>query len=425
MPGKRIFGRTIDRYDVPDTPQLEKVQREHLRHSIEHLHGPEEIVYDKDETVVLCLLRNGRHYLKSFLEHYFSLGAKHIVFLDNGSTDGTVEFLKQYDRVTVLRSGLSFKTYQLLMRKYLVERFGRNRWTLLVDIDELFDYPYSEVVDLRSLLEYLNEQRYTAVVSYMLDMFPEEPLSEFRNSDEVFVKKLHRFYDTSNITAFDYHAAEETGNVLANEEIKILQGGVQRRLFNLHPMLIKHPLIFLEDGVRPADMSEHWVGGARVADFAGVLFHYKLSGSLAGLVRREVEERRYVNRHGKYEKYHKVLKETPSLLIKNGASRELESVNDLVGNGFLPVSALYMEFVQERAPGRLVEAFFRARREIELQRREPGTRVQQLQGELVEERRRADFLQKQLEGVLGSRSWRTLNLMNRLRKKFLQRTRRS
>src|SRR3712207_1634759 len=35
---------------------------------------------------------------------------------------------------------------------YLVDRFGEGRWTLYVDIDEFFDYPYSDVVGLDSLL---------------------------------------------------------------------------------------------------------------------------------------------------------------------------------------------------------------------------------------------------------------------------------
>ena len=32
---------------------------------------------------------------------------------------------------------------KLVMQQYLVARFGKGRWSLCVDIDELFDYPYS------------------------------------------------------------------------------------------------------------------------------------------------------------------------------------------------------------------------------------------------------------------------------------------
>ncbi len=440
------YGRHAGRYDVPDTPQLERVRKWILRNNVEHLQGPEEIAYEKDELVVLCLLYNGRHYLRSFIEHYFSLGAKHIVFLDNGSTDGTVEALRDYENVTVLRSTLHFKKYQLLLRQYLVERFGRQRWTLLVDQDELFDYPYSDVVDIGTLLRYLNEHSYTAVAAYMLDMFPSEPLKESTGSEEIPLKKIHRFYDLSNITFRSYHVVEGTNNVLSNEEIKMPQGGVQKRLFGIHPILLKHPLLFLTDEVSPADMSEHWACNVHVADFTGVLFHYKLSGNLRRLAKREVQERRYVNKSQKYDKYLRVLDDNPNLTIRSENSRELEGVNDLVGNGFLVVSPTYMQLVQEKKPSLVVEAFFRARYENEIQKekfqREPqqSTRQEQkfqrklrqktrqvrnLQRMLAQENLRGSSLQRQLESVQASKTWRLLDLMNRLRKKILRRIGRS
>jgi hypothetical protein len=65
-----------------------------------------------------------------------------IVLLDNDSTDDTVSVASEYDDVTVLRTKLPFGVGvedtegQNLMRRYLIERFGRNRWSLCVDIDE-------------------------------------------------------------------------------------------------------------------------------------------------------------------------------------------------------------------------------------------------------------------------------------------------
>ena len=51
-----------------------------LPSSIEYLHGPEEVPYGEDELVVVCLVRDGRQYVKTFVEHYRSLGAKHLFF---------------------------------------------------------------------------------------------------------------------------------------------------------------------------------------------------------------------------------------------------------------------------------------------------------------------------------------------------------
>ena len=404
------------RLDVPDSPFIERVQAWILEHNIEHLHGPEKVDYETDELVVLALLRNGRPYINPFVEHYASMGVKHMVFLDNGSTDGTVEALKGYDNVTVLRSMLSYKRYNVAMKRYLIERFGRGRWTLSVDIDELFDYPYSDVVSLKALLRYLNENSYTAVVSYMLDMFPERLLVEARPlMDDEPLKELYRFYDISDVHARSYSDIGDIGNVLASEEIKILWGGVQRRLFGVGPLLTKHPLVFLDDELRPMDLSDHWAGNARIADFTGVLLHYKFVNGMYGQVRREIEERRDLSLNDKYDKYLEVLEKTPSLPIKNETSQELRGVNELVGTRFVTVSRQYMKFVEseeertshcseQRRSERLREAFLNARAEV-------ATLAEKL--ETTHQQKRA--AEEHLRAIESSRSWKVLTVLGHIR----------
>lgn len=426
-------GRGRHRLDVPDSPLMERVLRWILEHNVEHVHGPREVDYGIDELVVLVLLRNGRPYIKPFIEHYFSLGVKHIVFLDNGSTDGTVEALQNYENVTVLRSRLPFKKYNITLKQYLVERFGRGRWTLNADIDELFEYPYSDVVSLKALLRYLNDNFYTAVVTYMLDMFPETLLSaDSPATDYESLKELHRFYDISDVRTLDYSQVGDIGNVVANEWIEILQGGVMQRVFGTSPLLTKHPLIFLDDRLTPHDLSDHWVGNARIADFTALFLHYKLSANLYGLVRREIEERRYNNLHGKYDKIHKVLAEAPSLLMRNDTSKELKSVNELVGTRFVSVSKQYMRFVENEAQRdghyseesrseRLAEAFFNARAEVAAYGRKTRELQQELKKLRAESRRkraalnRARNAEMQIEAIQASRSWKTLTVLKRIR----------
>jgi hypothetical protein len=433
--------RDPSRSDVPDSPLHEQLLKLILQNSVEHLHGPEEIDYDKDELVVLCLVRNGRHYLKSFLEHYFSLGAKHIVFLDNESTDGTVEFLQGYDNVTVIRSTLPYGKYLITMKRYLIERFGRDRWTLMVDIDELFDYPYSDVVSLRSLLGYLNENSYTAMVSYMLEMFPEEILSEDSSlpEDEP-LKELHRFYDISNVHAQSYHTVGDIGNVLADEEVELLRGGVRYTLFGNRALLVKHPLVFLDDEIKLMDLSDHWVGNARVADLTGVLLHYKFSNRFYEDVRRSVGERNRLNvGSGRYSKYLKVLNQSPTLKIKQETARELESVNDLVSNRFARVSEEYLRFAAGKGLGNdgedflksysetMLNAFLEARIEERRQRQRADDlqrqlesrnyrRVEQLQTELEAERREKQSEHQKVQAIQSSRSWRILVALSRIKK---------
>src|SRR5215218_5012464 len=317
--------------------------------SIEHLYGPEEVPYAEDELVLLCLLRDGRPYVKSFVEHHFSLGVKHMFFLDNGSTDGTVEALKEYENVTVLRTGLPFKRYELSMRQYLVERFcQKGRWCLYADMDELFDYPYSDVVSLSSLLRYLNERSYTAVVAQMLDMFPEEPLSGRASTllDEP-LKERHRFYDISNVQRKGIREHRPArNNTYESDDIEAFYSGLRNTLFGTRKFLTRFALMFSDGRLKPFAGSGHWVDNARVADLTCVLFHYKfLDGYLRKKAAEGLGDQHWNTSH--YNKYLKALDSNLSLQLKQESARELRSVNDLVENHFLVVSEDYMMLVYE------------------------------------------------------------------------------
>src|SRR5215217_4094161 len=408
--------------------------------SVEHHYGPEEVAYETDELVVVCLVRDGRPYVKSFVEHYLSLGAKHLFFLDNESTDGTVEALKKYDNVTVLRTTLPFKRYALLVRQYLIERFGRGRWCLCVDIDELFDYPYSDIVGLGSLLRYLNERSYTAVAAQMLDMFPEEPLAGSRegNLPDEPLKERHHFYDVSDISRISMRGHPLfRNNTLESDEVEALRGGIRQTLFGFRANLTKFPLVFSDGRVTPFDGSTHWVDNTRIADLTCVLFHYKfLDGYLREQAAQAVREEHHYDNSAEYKEYLRVLEGNPTLRIKQETSREIQGVNDLVENGFLVVSEDYVELVNaeeeksivlepayqgEQQHG-LVDAFLKARRqertktlkvrrlERQLRKRDLKIRNSKQNQQLLKKRVR--MLERQLQDMRSSRSRKLLNKLD-------------
>src|SRR5215218_2846203 len=432
-----------------------------LRSSIEHLHGPEEVDYEPDELVVVCLVRDGRPYVKSFVEHYRSLGAKHLFFLDNNSTDGTVEALKTYNSVTVLQTMLPYKEYKHLMKQYLIGRFGKkNRWCLCVDIDELFDYPYSDLIGLGSLLGYLNGNSYTAVVAQMLDMFPEEPLSgrEGTLEDEP-LKERHRFYDISNLKRVSIKKNPRLrNNTLQSDEIETFRNGIDNTVFGTEPLRTKFPLVFTDGTIKPFDRSSHWVDNANIADITCVLLHYKfLDGYFHKRTLQAVqEENHYKNSRGA-KKHLEVLDRNPTLQVKRESARELKGVNELVENGFLVVSEEYMMRVyqeeEERkgagehtpplrgeplggergGPEDEAAALYRARAQAKAQSlranrlkrqlkelREHNQReVERLSRRLARFRKKNRNLTHQLQSIRGSRSVRLLNKLGRIRVRVL------
>ena len=55
------------------------------------------------------------------MEHYRALGVGHCVFLDNGSTDDTVDRLCAYGDVTVLQTDAPYEKFENTMKRYLAD----------------------------------------------------------------------------------------------------------------------------------------------------------------------------------------------------------------------------------------------------------------------------------------------------------------
>src|SRR5581483_8612438 len=109
-----------------------KIRPRLLRGRVRQVHGPAAIDYEPDELIVTTVVRNGAAYAEPFVDHYRRLGVKHLVFLDNGSTDDTVATLSKYPGTTVLTTSAPYATFENAMKTYLVERFSRGRWNLTV-----------------------------------------------------------------------------------------------------------------------------------------------------------------------------------------------------------------------------------------------------------------------------------------------------
>lgn len=413
--------------------------------SVTHIHGPEEISWGPEELVVLCLVRDGRPYMKSFIEHYFSLGVKHIVFLDNGSTDGTVQVASDYDGVTVVQTTLPYKKYRHEMKQYLLERFAmQDRWVLLVDIDELFDYPRSGVIGLAEFLGRLNNRGYTAVVAQMLDMFPEKPLSpDLAVQKDMPLKQVHRFYDISNVLMVDYGRHPWVlDNEVSNPEIMAMRGGIRKTLFDANVTLTKHPLMFMDGKIRPIEDSAHWTNGARIADISCVLYHYKFMENFYEQTHRAVREESYANGSAEYKKYLRVLEHTPTLRLKRETATELQSTDELIASGFIVVSEDYELWANAKEdalvsdlarndPQRLAEAFLRLRMETQKGARvtrrlnrevyDRGLKIAELKSRLMQRTESLQRLRKELALVQSSRIWKIIHRVGLAKNRALKR----
>jgi len=339
-----------------------------IQNDVKLIFGPDEIDYPTNEAIVLCLVKNGETWVKDFIEHYQRKDFKHIVFLDNGSKDKTIEIARNYKNITFLKTEVPFKNNNILLRRYLVNRFAKDRWSLNVDIDELWDYPYSDKVSLRQFLNYVKKSGANAVVAQMLDMFmekiPEDKtvLSDYKyydiesikksdfnksgkfvSSKLTFIKILKKFTKLFKGGLLDKMFRYNNFNYanILNKDIKSFRGGIRKKVFGLDNVwLTKIPLIFYDDTVEPI-VHQHFSNNIIIADISTTILHYKFTHDFKKGIEEAVKNKQYANNSAEYRKYLEKYEQDSDTNLKQSTSKRLYSIDKLVRDNFLVISNKY------------------------------------------------------------------------------------
>ena len=301
-----------------------------------------------DDVIVFSLVKNGAYYLKSFIEYYLSIGVNHIVLIDNGSTDATLSIALGYREVSIVQSMLPARDYECELRLHAAKIFGRGGWCLIADVDEFFDYPKSFAVNLNGLIRYLDKYKYNAMVCQMLDMYSSASVGAFCASDDFL--RLHKYYETNSILHRDYHSHLEwyywylESNEIPTTSIKLLFGGVRKRMFGTNNMLSKHSLFKLDGEIDPLT-HVHCCSRARCADITAVLKHYKFAGGFIDRSRQYLNEKTWS--HGEDELYIRAIEERGDLNLMSESSICYESIDQLIEVDFLVESLAYKNWVTQ------------------------------------------------------------------------------
>ena len=330
----------------------ERRRRTRFARSLRHLHGATGPI-PKGEVLAIVLVRDGAYYMDAFFDHYRSLGIRHFAFIDNGSTDDTIERIKAEPGTILDQSTLPLAEYEDLLRQYPAQTYGANRWCFYIDMDEVFDFPGSNRIGLKGLVRYLEGQGATALVAQMLEMFPKAPLSAV--ADYSFETSLDEFayFDISTVERYPYKspaipfAALLEDNTVPRDDIHFMFGGVRGKVFGENCCLTKHPLIFNGPDVTPAP-HPHLSQSVRCADITAVIKHYKFAGytaarDAASLVSKDLD-------HGEDAARARVLSDDPNVSLFSLEARKWNRAELLVRAGFLVGSDAFDRFVEDYAP---------------------------------------------------------------------------
>lgn len=186
--------------------------------------------------VVLCI-KNDLKRIQMLVDHYRKLGVVKFAFMDNGSDDGTFEWLLEQQDIDLFRC---FEPYQTAVKEGWINRivsyYGFNRWYIITDSDELLVFQGMEEHSLADLIKRLNQKGYKRIEGLTLDTYAEGRL--FGKSEDI--RKDYRWIDANSY--------QEIDAVAGIYKIKRFVGGPRYRLMNSTITLSKYPLVNWEKG---------------------------------------------------------------------------------------------------------------------------------------------------------------------------------
>jgi len=180
----------------------------------------------------------------------------------------------------------------------------------------------------------------------MLDMFSEKTLSWLAKRQDEHLKKVHRYYDISQIRKVDYckeplTVAHGYRNQIANSGTEIKWGGIRKTVFGVECLLTKHSLFRTGAGLHLFP-HVHYVNGARLADVSGTLLHYKFASNAQSEAAQNKQGFRALSQG--YDRVMELIIQRPNMEIKGAKAREFGEASDLLESQFLYASDDYKSY---------------------------------------------------------------------------------
>lgn len=249
--------------------------------------------------VVACL-RNEMFMLPRFLEHYRGLGVQGFLIADNGSDDGSFEYLEAQPDVALFAVDTEYRVshFGVAWQQALISNFRVGRWSLAADADELLVWKADRSGSLPDLVETLEAEGADAVRIFMLDMYPQGSLAEadFRTEDPF---EQAPFVDRDPfLTTSGARGPYSNSDVWTSALRHRLLPGSRAELFvaQKYALLKYQPWMRLSAGL-------HFVADIKPSQRELFFAHFKYNAAFRAKAETEVARQQHFNDAEEYRKY--------------------------------------------------------------------------------------------------------------------------
>ncbi|MGB1076630.1 MAG: glycosyltransferase family 2 protein [Flavobacteriales bacterium] len=292
---------------------------------------------DVEDIRLFTVIRNEKWRLPWFLDYYRKLGVDHFFFVDNGSTDGSPEWLlKAGSDVHVIHTDVSYAKGNsgLVWLNALMDAYGRKSWNLYLDVDEALVFPRMEELGLTGLTKYMEALDQEALAGQMVDMFSSTP-----------VKLDVDGFERDFVTHYPLYESSYERTPIPHCPFYFTSGGVRRNL-GYSENQTKVPLIRGGRGIHLL-YSSHMITPAKLSDISCGLLHFKLAGDYVRQFQEDAQANNRVGtckiRHQIYGNFFEQL-QSDHVDFTNKTTRRYEGPKSLQAEGIVTTTYMYEAF---------------------------------------------------------------------------------
>ncbi|MBW8816134.1 MAG: glycosyltransferase family 2 protein [Caulobacterales bacterium] len=290
---------------------------------------------------VLCV-RDELLRLPANLDHHRRLGVDRFLVVDNGSRDGTADYLASQPDVHMFRAAGTFEESLdgLAWTNPLRDAFCDGHWTLSLDADELFVFPYYEQVGLQTLCRFLDQAGARTVYALLLDMYGEGGLSQAVLPPGGSLIDTCAWFDPG-----PYRLTE-----VPNFPYVRFRGGVRARVFDFQPWqgappaLNKLPLVKWARGMRYL-LSTHEMTPTTLYPLMTCLLHFKFLSDFHARVVTAVDEQWHYGAARDFQAYRALLDARGDITLRNAQSVRYAGSQQLLDLQIMRTDAAWPAFL--------------------------------------------------------------------------------